>query len=57
MVGLIIIFFFVILMAIPGFYIITRKIFPKMSKRVVAWISCVLTLLFVLALSLLVWTA
>lgn len=57
MMGLFIIFFFVILMAIPGFYIITRKVFPKMSKRRSAWITCGLTLALVVALALMVWTA
>lgn len=57
MIGLFVIFFFVILMAIPGFYIITRKIFPKMSKRTVSWITCILTLALVSALTLIVWTA
>ena len=51
MAGLIVIFIFVILMAVPGFYIITRKLFPKMSKRRVNWITLVLTLLLVLVLS------
>ena len=55
--GLIVIFVFVILMALPGFYIITRKIFPKMSKRCVTRLSCGLTLLLVLALALLIWNA
>lgn len=57
MAGLLVIFFFVILMAVPGFYIITRKIFPKMSKRTAAWITCALTLLVVATLGLMVWTA
>ncbi len=57
MAGLFVIFFFVILMAVPGFYIITRKIFPKMSKRTVAWITMALTIALILALGLMVWTA
>ena len=57
MAGLIVIFCFVILMAVPGFYIITRKIFPKMSKRTVAWITFALTLVLVGALTLMVWSA
>ena len=55
--GLIVIFFFVILMAVPGFYLITRKVFPKMSKRTAAWITSGLTLLLVIALALMVVTA
>ena len=57
MAGLFVIFFFVILMAVPGFYIITRKIFPKMAKKTVVWITCVLTVLLVAALALMVWGA
>lgn len=57
MTGLFVIIFFVLLLAIPGFYIITRKIFPKMSKRSAAQITVGLTLLLVLALTLMVWTA
>ena len=55
--GLFVIFLFVILMAFPGFYIITRKIFPKMSKREAVWISSGLTTLLVLLLLALTWTA
>lgn len=59
MIGLVMIFIFVILMAVPGFYIITRKIFPKMSKRKCAWITAALTVgtVTILALSTLVNTA
>ena len=52
-----VIFLFVVLMAVPGFYIITRKMFPKMSKRTAGWITCLLTVLLVAALSLMVWSA
>ncbi len=51
MVGLIIIFTFVVLLAVPGFYIITRKVFPKGSKRSAMWISLVLTVLLVAVLA------
>jgi hypothetical protein len=47
MIGIFSILIFVILLAFPGFYIITRKIFPKMSKRKVAWISVLLTALLI----------
>ena len=51
MAGLIIIFVFVVLMAMPGFYIITRTLFPKNSKRSALWISVGLTLLLVAVLA------
>jgi hypothetical protein len=50
MFGLIGIFIFVVLLAFPGFYIITRKVFPKSSKRSSVWISAGLTLLLVAGL-------
>ena len=53
MAGLITIFVFVVLMAVPGFYIITHKIFPNMSKRNVMWITLIATAVFVAALMLL----
>ena len=54
MMGLITIFVFVVLLAFPGFFIITRKIFPKKSKKSATWISIFLTviLLGLLALGL-----
>ncbi|MBR4592307.1 MAG: hypothetical protein IKO35_03780 [Elusimicrobiaceae bacterium] len=52
MAGLIVIFIFVILMAMPGFYIITRKMFPKHSKRSAAWITGILTALLTTALAI-----
>ena len=51
MTGLIVIFIFVILMAVPGFYIITRKMFPKNSKRSAIWITIGLTILLLVGLS------
>ncbi|MCQ2410842.1 MAG: hypothetical protein MJ053_05090 [Elusimicrobiaceae bacterium] len=51
MVGLIAIFIFVILMAVPGFYIITRKIFPKNSKHSAMWTTIILTGLLVAVLA------
>ncbi|MBE6421554.1 MAG: hypothetical protein E7027_05450 [Elusimicrobium sp.] len=47
MAGIFSILIFVILLAFPGFYIITRKIFPKRSKRSAAWISALLTALLI----------
>lgn len=52
MVGLVIIFIFVVLIAVPGFYMITRKVFPKNSKRSAMWITILLTALLVAALAL-----
>ncbi len=51
MIGIISILIFVILLAFPGFYIITRKVFPKRSKRSAAWISVLLTILLIGILS------
>ena len=51
MAGLIVIFIFVVLMAVPGFYIITRKLFAKNSKRSALWISILLTVLLVAVLA------
>ena len=48
MIGLICILVFVVLLAVPGFYIITRKLFPKNSKRSAGWISGLLTALLVI---------
>ena len=47
MLGLITILIFVVLLAIPGFYIITRKVFPRGSKKSAMWISILLTILLV----------
>lgn len=47
---MILILLFVILIAFPGFYIITRAIFPRGAKRTAAWIAGGLTLLLVLIL-------
>ena len=47
MMSIITILIFVVLLAVPGFYIITRKIFPKGSKKSAMWISILLTVLLV----------
>lgn len=47
MMSIITILVFVVLLAIPGFYIITRKLFPKGSKKSARWISVLLTVLLV----------
>lgn len=46
--GMICIFIFTILLAFPGFYIITRKVFAKKSKRYAAWLSAITTAIFVI---------
>ena len=51
MTGLIFIFLFVILLAVPGFYVITRGLFPKHSKRSARLVSYVLTALLVAVLA------
>ncbi len=52
MTGLILILIFVVLMAIPGFYIILRKLFPKRSKRSAMWLSIGITIVLV---AILIW--
>lgn len=48
---MILILLFVILVAFPGFYIITRKVFPHGSKKTAAWLSAGLTILLVMILT------
>lgn len=50
--GVILILLFLILLAFPGFYIITRKIFPHGSKKAATWLSAGLTALLVVLLIL-----
>ena len=52
MAGLITIFVFVVLLAVPGFYIITRKVFPNMSKKNASWLTGIVTALFVALLTI-----
>ena len=52
MTGPFLIFLFVILLAIPGFYVITRAIFPKHSKRSARILSYILTGLLVAILAI-----
>lgn len=47
MLSLISILVFVILLSVPGFYIITRKMFPQQSKKSAGWVSAVLTVILV----------
>ncbi len=51
MLPLITILIFVVLLAVPGFYIITRKVFPHRSKKSAMWISILLTVLLVAILA------
>ena len=51
--GLIAILIFVVLLALPGFYIITHAMFPRGSKKKAMWISVVLTVLLVSLLTVL----
>ena len=50
--GIILIFLFVVLLAVPGFYVITRWVFPKGSKRNARLISYSLTALLVTILAI-----
>ena len=43
MAGLVIVIVFVVMIGFPGFYIITRKMFPRSSKAKSAWLCGVLT--------------
>lgn len=56
MTGIILIFLFVILLAVPGFYIITRAVFPKHSKRSAQILSYTLTALLVAILAAIMFT-
>lgn len=47
MMSIITILVFVVLLAVPGFYIITRKLFPRGSKKSAMWLSVLLTTLLV----------
>ncbi len=52
MTGLVFILIFVVLLAVPGFYIITRKVFPQGSKKSARWLSYSLTALLVAILAI-----
>jgi len=51
--GIILILFFVILLALPGFYIIMHAMFPRGSKKKAMWISILLTALLATGLVIL----
>ncbi|MBR3603339.1 MAG: hypothetical protein IKL48_01395 [Elusimicrobiaceae bacterium] len=52
MLGVIFILIFVLLLAFPGFYLITRQVFPRGSKRKAAWISGLVSAIFLVGLLL-----
>lgn len=56
MTGLIFIFVFVILLAVPGFYLITRKVFPQGNKKTARLLSYILSALLVAILALITLT-
>lgn len=45
--SIILILFFVVLVAFPGIYIITRKVFKRGSRRAALWLSGLVTALLV----------
>lgn len=47
MMSIIAILLFVVLLAVPGFYIITRKVFPRGSKKSAMMLAFLLTALLV----------
>ena len=47
MISVIVILFFVVLLAVPGFYIISRKVFPPGSKKSALTLAVLLTVLLV----------
>ena len=49
--GIFAILLFTALLAFPGIYIITRKIFPKKSKKMAAWVSGITTIVFLFLLT------
>ena len=50
MISIIAILFFVLLVAFPGFYIITRKIFPHRSKKSTVYLSLIVTGILIVCL-------
>ena len=57
MLGLITILVFVALIAVPAFYIITRKVFPKKSIKSAAWTLGILTAILIGVLAAFMCTA
>ncbi|MBP5404094.1 MAG: hypothetical protein J6Y17_03280 [Elusimicrobiaceae bacterium] len=57
MTGIILIFLFVILLAVPGFYIITRAVWPKGSKKTARIVSYLLTVLLAAVLAAFMFTS
>lgn len=56
MIGIVLIFLFVILLAVPGFYIITRAVWPKGSKKAARMVSYLLTALLAAILAAVMFT-
>ena len=56
MTGLFLIFLFVILLAVPGFYIVTRAVWPKGSKKTARLVSYLLTALLTVILAAIMFT-
>ena len=50
MAGMILILIFTALLAMPVFYIITRRVFPRVRKKTALYISILLTVLLVFVL-------
>ena len=55
--GLLGILLFVLLLSFPGFYIITRKVFARGSKRSAVWLSAAVTALLLIGLLLIMFGA
>ena len=54
---IVLIFLFVILLAVPGFYIITRAVWPKGSKKTARIVSYLLTALLAAILAAVMFTS
>lgn len=57
MTGIILIFLFVVLLAVPGFYIITRAVWPKSSKKSARLVSYLLTVLLAIILAIIMFSS
>lgn len=50
MISIISILVFAALLAVPGFYLIMRKLYPRRSKKSAGWISAILTVILLVIL-------
>ncbi|MBQ8032500.1 MAG: hypothetical protein IJ266_00870 [Elusimicrobiaceae bacterium] len=57
MTGLILIFLFVIFLALLGFYIITLAVWPMVSKKTARWVSYLLTALLAVIMAAYLFTS